>query len=176
MRTRALTSVTERNSLSNLLQRVISNMVAAMPASSASGSSGALPAMTDCPPITARILQGNPATIGKIGGFPGQPVTAGGAAVIPDQWGGKARLRPNLGDISGQFQGAGGQAVTFDGVSDVIGGKSPVPGMNVRDALQQRYPGDLIIELPGAPKDYGTMTGSVRVPAGMICPVPAGKR
>jgi hypothetical protein len=95
------------------------------------------PAMQDCPPVTARILQGNAATIGKIGGFPGRAVSAQGAAVIPDQWGGKAVLAPNLGGISGQFHGANGQSVSFDGVSDVIGGKSPIPDMNVRAALQQ---------------------------------------
>jgi len=45
---------------------------------------------------SSRVLQGNPNTIGKPGGFSGPsagniPVTANGAAVIPSQWGGRAR-------------------------------------------------------------------------------------
>ncbi|MGH9376022.1 MAG: hypothetical protein ACRD1J_07615 [Terriglobia bacterium] len=55
---------------------------------------------------SARVLQGNAATIGKAGGFSGPsvgniPVTANGADVIPSQWGGKAALRPFLNQISG---------------------------------------------------------------------------
>ncbi len=103
---------------------------------------------------SARVLQGNPDLVGKIGGF-GVPVTAGSAAVIPGQWGGKAELRPYLGQISGT---AGG--VSFSGITDVIG-SNVVP--NVRDVLQNRNPGILILELPSSTSDLGvvnvTLTG-----------------
>jgi len=57
-------------------------------------------------------------------------------------------LRPNLAGISGTFTDANGNVVGgFSGISDVIGGTSPIAGMNVRDALRQLNPGTLIVEL-----------------------------
>jgi RHS repeat-associated protein len=114
---------------------------------------------------TARVLQGNPDLIGRQGGFPGVTVAAGSAAVIPSQWGGKSSLRGNTGSISGT---AGD--TSFNGVTDVIGGQSPIPGTNVRDALQTLNPGDLILELPSASNDLGTVPVTLTIPASLPCP------
>jgi RHS repeat-associated protein len=119
---------------------------------------------------SARILQGNSAQIGHPGGFSGDTVgpvnvTADGAAVIPRQWGGRAVLRPNLGQISGTFPGG-----SFTGVVDTIGGASPQPGVPVQDALMNLNPGRLIIELPGATEDQGVQDVTLTIPATMACP------
>lgn len=58
----------------------------------------------------------------------------------------------------------------FSGVSDVIGGESPISGMNVRDALRQLNPVTLIIELPSADRDLGTIPIELIVPDGVSCP------
>lgn len=115
---------------------------------------------------SARVLQGNARLIGDTGGF-GRPVTAGGAAVVPTQWGGKRALRPHLDSLSGTFPG---KSASFHGIDDVVGGRSPIKGMNVRDALQKLYPGKLIIELPGAPRDYGTIRIRLACPVTRACP------
>jgi RHS repeat-associated protein len=119
----------------------------------------------------ARVLQGNAATIGKPGGFStpkhSVPVTKSSAAVIPSQWGvDKAGLRPYLADISGKFSGG----KSFTGLSDVIGGKSPDPNVNVRKYLQDHNPGNLILELPGLDQDLGTLDVELTVPDGLPCP------
>jgi RHS repeat-associated protein len=114
----------------------------------------------------ARVLQGNPNLIGRQGGFPGVRVTTGSAAVIPEQWGGRSQLRPNLGGITGTL--AGGQS--FRGITDVIGGESPIPGTNVRDALQTLNPGLLILELVSLQNDPGVVNVALTVPAGFPCP------
>jgi len=116
----------------------------------------------------ARILAGNPKLIGKQGGIPGVKVAANTAAVIPGQWGGNSKIRPNACNISGKFDGG-----SFSGVSDVVGGKSPTPGKNVRDSLQELYPGQLIIELPSLPpdKDPGdNVKIELTIPDCMNCP------
>ena len=114
----------------------------------------------------ARILGGNPNTVGKQGGFPGVQVQPGSAAVIPQQFGTpKSGLAPDLGRISGTT--AGGQS--FTGVTDVIGGKSPIPGMNVRDALELLNPNLLIIELPTG-SDEGVADVELTIPIGRPCP------
>jgi len=99
------------------------------------------------------------------------PVTAGSAAVIPSQWGGKSQLKPNISEISGV---AGG--VSFNGITDVIGGKSPIPGTNVRDALQSIYPGQLILELPSSPRDLGIVPVTITMPDDTPCPVGTTRR
>ncbi|MGH9583949.1 MAG: RHS repeat-associated core domain-containing protein, partial [Bryobacteraceae bacterium] len=109
----------------------------------------------------ARVLQGNAATIGKPGGFSGPSagninVTAKGAAVIPSQWGGKAALRSFLNKVSGVFPSVN---YSFTGIVDVMGGAPPAgfpPNSNVQTDLMQLNPGKLILELPGAPRDFGT--------------------
>jgi len=118
----------------------------------------------------ARILQGNPNTIGRQGGFWGVTVAAGSAAVDPAQWGGKSQVRKYASGISGQIAGGWG----FSGVTEVIGGHSPIRGMNVRDALRSIYPGLLILELPSAPRDLGIRNVTLTLPIGQPCP--AGTR
>jgi len=122
---------------------------------------------------TARVLQGNAATIGKPGGFSGPsagtiPVTAEGAAIIVSQWGmSKSQLRPFLSDISGVFPNVN---ASFVGVVDIVGGTPPPGFTNVQTALMTLYPGQLIIELPGAPKDYGVTAVIIAVPTVVGCP------
>jgi len=82
----------------------------------------------------------------------------------------KSELSPYLNQISGRIEGGGG----FQGISDVIGGKSPIPGMNVRDALQVMYPNTTLIELPSAAVDLGTRGITLSVPYQVPCP--AGTR
>jgi hypothetical protein len=124
---------------------------------------------------SARVLQGNAATIGKPGGFSGPsvgviPVTADGAAVIPSQWGGKAALRPHLTQIRGIFPSVN---YSFTGVVDVMGGAPPAgfpPGSNVQTDLMQLNPGRVILELPGAPQDFGTTGVTITAPSAVGCP------
>jgi hypothetical protein len=124
----------------------------------------------------ARVLKGNAATIGKPGGFSGPsvgniPITANGAAIIPSQWGpGKAFLRPYLNQISGVFPSVN---YSFQGVVDVMGG-APPPGFpansNVQTDMMQLNPGKLILELPGAPRDFGTTAVTITAPSAVGCP------
>jgi hypothetical protein len=71
-------------------------------------------------------------------------------------------------DISGLI-GEGDQQVYFSNVSDVIGG-APINGMNVRDYLQMRYPGKLILEMPGLNVDLGIQPVRLLVPVDVPCP------
>jgi RHS repeat-associated protein len=115
---------------------------------------------------TARILGGNPRTIGRNGAF-GTPVAADGAAVIPEQWGGnKGALRPYLSQISGSWFLGG-----FNGITDVIGSNT-VQG--VRDMLMDRYPNTLIIEVPGG-HDQGVTGITLTVPSALGCPEGTGQ-
>ena len=124
---------------------------------------------------SARVLQGNANTIGKPEGFSGPSagnilVTANGAAVIPSQFGGKGALRPYLSQISGVFPNVN---ASFQGVVDVIGGAPPPgfpPNSNVQTDLMSLNPGNLILELPGAPKDYGVTAVTLTIPAALNCP------
>lgn len=112
----------------------------------ASGSSAQNQQATVCVG-KGRGLKGNSGLVGRQGGIPGQTVQLGTAAVIPQQWGfpSGAALAPYAGQVHGTIGAAG-----FSGVTDVIGGKSPVPNMNVRDFLEMRFPNQLIVEIPGA--------------------------
>jgi hypothetical protein len=121
-------------------------------------------------------LQGNAATIGSPGGFSGTsvgniPVTATGAAIIVSQWAdSKAALRPYLSQISGVFPGVN---VAFSGIVDVVGGAPPAgfpADSNVCDDLMDLYPGQLIIELPGAKADYGSTSVTLTIPDVLKCP------
>jgi len=122
---------------------------------------------------TARVLQGNAATIGKPGGFSGSsvgnfPVTASGAAIIPSQFGlSKSALRPYIGQISAVFPSVG---ASFMGVVDIIGGTPPPGYSNVQTGLMALNPGLLIIELPGATMDYGTTAVTLTLPTAVGCP------
>lgn len=119
---------------------------------------------------TARVLQGNSKLIGKNGGIGTKlnpiAVTSGSAAVIPSQWGGKLFLRKNGSQISATSNGV----QLFSGITDVMGGTSPVSGQGVRVAMQQLNPGTLILELPSAANDMGTIPVTVNLPDGSSCP------
>jgi len=107
------------------------------------------------------------ALAGNQGGIPGVTVELGTAAVIPSQFGVPtgAALGPYAPNISGIIGTA-----SFSSVSDVIGGKSPIPGVNVRTALQQLFPGQLILEIYGAGDQGANAPVSINVPAGLGCP------
>jgi hypothetical protein len=47
-------------------------------------------------------------------------------------------------------------------------GSSEIP--NVQSYLMNKYPGKLIIELPGASKDYGITDVMLKIPNAMNCP------
>jgi hypothetical protein len=114
-----------------------------------------------------RGLSGNMALSGDQGGIPGQTVEPGTAAVIPQQFGmtSGVGLAPYAPFISGAIGSA-----KFSGVTDVMGGKSPIPGMNVRAALQQLFPGQLLLEIPGAADQGSNATVDMTVPLPMGCP------
>src|SRR5208337_5622531 len=101
---------------------------------------------------------------GGPGGIPGQIAQLGTAAVIPPQFGTRdgAALAPYAPYISGTI----GQA-SFSAVTDVIGGKSPIPGTNVRTALQQLFPGQLVLEVPGASDQGANAPVTIFVPQGL---------
>jgi len=117
---------------------------------------------------SARVLRGRPALVGRQGGFPGVRVQAGTAAIIPDQFGLTVRqLRPYVGSISGTVAAG---SVSFSSITDVIGGRSPIPGVNVRDALQRLNPNTFIIELVSVNRDLGVVDIELNLPAGLSCP------
>lgn len=115
---------------------------------------------------TARALGNSGNLVGRQGGIPGQTEQPNTANVIPQQFGLQngaqlASIAPDIfGVVGSQF---------FSGVTDVIGGRSLIPGMNVRSALEQLNPGLLILELNAAP-DQGVVPVIVGVPAGTSCP------
>jgi hypothetical protein len=116
-----------------------------------------------------RGLSGNAKLAGKEGGIPGQTVQLATAAVIPQQFGVKTGAA--LAQYAPYIYGAIGKNL-FAGVTDVIGGVSPIPGVNVRTALQALNPGQLILEIPGE-KDQGAKARvTIFVPEGLGgCPV-----
>ena len=132
------------------------------------------PALTTCTG-GGRGLKGNSRLVGKQGGIPGQTVQLGTAAVIPQQFGVPSGAA--LGPYAPYINGTIGQA-SFSAVTDVIGGKSPIPGTNVRTALQQLFPGQLILEIPGASDQGANAPVTISVPQGLgVCPTgtsPAG--
>jgi RHS repeat-associated protein len=114
----------------------------------------------------ARSLGNSGSLTGKQGGIPGQTEQPGTANIIPTQFGlsNGSAVAPYAPFISGTVGN-----LSFSGVTDVIGGKSPIPGVNVRDALQQLNPGLLIIELNSAP-DQKVVPATIMVPAPLKCP------
>jgi RHS repeat-associated protein len=114
----------------------------------------------------ARVLEGNTDLIGKEGAFKDVPVTKDSAAIIPEQFGlNKSDLKPYADQIKGSVDGKD----LFNGVTDVIGGKSPIPNVNVRTALQTLNPGSFIVEVVGS-RDLGTVNINLTVPANLNCP------
>lgn len=124
----------------------------------------------------ARGLAGNTRLYGKMGAFDiVQPNTA---AIIPYQFdqSRKAALAPYVKRISGQLTSRDGKRSSwFRGITDVIDGTSPIPGVPVRDALQRLSPGQLIIEVPGG-QDVGKAAPVVlrNYPSGLRCPAGTG--
>jgi RHS repeat-associated protein len=116
---------------------------------------------------SARVIKGNSNLIGKIGAFKGTAVSANSAAIIPEQFGGysKSQISPYIKDISGVCK-----TTSFVGITDIIGGVSPIKGMNVRDALRQLNPGKFVVELPSAEKDLGSQEIELTVPSDVPCP------
>lgn len=116
---------------------------------------------------SGRGLSGNLGLVGHSGGIPGQIVEPGTAAVIPQQFGvpSGAALAPYAPNIFGVIGSA-----WFSSATDVIGGKSPIPGVNVRTALQEIYPGQLILEIPGAADQGANAPVLISVPASLGCP------
>ena len=91
------------------------------------------------------------------------PVRPGTVAISPEQWGGKAAVRPFISRIRGRSS-----LVQFNGITATIGSKV-VP--LVREKLQNDSPGMLIIELMSlkrVPKYIQLMT--ICVPKEMPCP------
>jgi len=111
----------------------------------------------------ARVIAGNPDTIGKPGGLSGNTVgnvnvQAGSAAIAPSQWPGATK--DVLRDVGMQISGVSANSkfpldltgrttnvpFSFSGVTDIIG-----PPSNQQKLLNQ-FPGALLIELPSMPK------------------------
>jgi RHS repeat-associated protein len=137
----------------------------------------------------ARVLGGNPNTVGKVGGT-GVPVAANSAAAIPSQFGFQSGRpfvtqrslfysSPYSGITGGRITGraanfffddvnlnAAGFTQSFSGITDVIG-SSAVP--NVRNFLIQKNPNALILELVNG-SDQGVTTVQLTVPGGQACP------
>lgn len=114
-----------------------------------------------------RGLAGNTKFVGRTGGIPGQIIQLNTAAVIPSQFGypsGNA-----LSPFAPYIHGTVGNA-SFTSITDVIGGKSPIPGVNVRTAMQQLFPGQLILEIPGAKDQGADAPVTVYVPQASACP------
>ena len=114
-----------------------------------------------------RGLEGNASLVGRQGGIPGEKVQLHTAAVIPQQFGVSSgtALGPNAQYIHGTIG-----TTSFSAVTDVIGGKSPVPGENVRTALQNEFPGQLILEIPGASDQGANAPVTIFIPAPLGCP------
>jgi hypothetical protein len=114
-----------------------------------------------------RGLAGNPNLVGRQGGIPGQTVQLNTAAVTPTQFNvpNGAALSPFAPYINGTVGNA-----RFNSITDVNGGKSPIPGVPVRLALQQLFPGQLILEIPGAKDQGANAPVSINVPQSLGCP------
>jgi RHS repeat-associated protein len=116
---------------------------------------------------TARVLEGNPDTIGEQGGFPGVPVQDGTGAIAPEQFGYQSGGQMGgwlASQISGDLTLPDGSTVSFNGITDVIGGY-----LGVRQDLMDDYPGDFLLELPDG-SDLGQVPITLWVPWFLPCP------
>jgi len=105
------------------------------------------------------------------GGAFGMYEAPGTANVDPAQFGlSNSDLAGYIPFISGTISGPGGSA-SFNGVTDVIGGAfgTPVTGMNTRAGFEQRFPGDLLIELNSGP-DLRVAHIDLTIPSALSCP------
>lgn len=129
--------------------------------------------------VSARVLQGNPATVGAPlgkGAFnnPPNPIApqANSAAMTPSEFGGlsSTQLKPYALQISGYFPGTG---VSFQGVTDVNGaGQTPLGFSNIRQYLEALNPNQVIIELITGPDLGSNVPAVLTVPAALPCPTP----
>lgn len=87
--------------------------------------------------------------------------------MIPQQFGFSSGV--GLAPYASYIHGTIGNA-QFSGITDVVGGKSPIPGVNVRTALQRLFPKQLILEIPGAADQGARAPVSISVPRGVKCP------
>ena len=135
-------------------------------AAASGGAPSNLPGMIKCTGV-GRGLAGNTRLVGRQGGIPGQTVQLNTAAVTPTQFNvpNGAALSPFAPYIHGTVGGA-----SFNSVTDVNGGKSPIPGVPVRTALQQLFPGQLILEIPGAKDQGANAPVTIYVPQSLGCP------
>ena len=151
---------------------------------------------TACQQSKIYVMLGNPDTIGEVGAFPygkdghGGKIEKDSAAVDPAQFGGETG--EDIRGIADQVHGTinmGFSNLSFKNVRDVVGSQgvkvtdpktnkvSTVRGAAAREAIRGRYPGSLVIELPGLsayPKGTTTpvFSGTVYVPTGTACPTP----
>ncbi len=130
-------------------------------------------AMDSCPAKkrcvgVARVLKGNSRHIGKDGGFstPTRALTISKmtAAIIPSQWGGTSSIRPHVQDISGVNLNGSPVIPLFNDAVEIVGPTS------VYEILSSKFPGALVIELPGADKDQGLLPIAISIPSGLPCP------
>ncbi|CAM3894329.1 hypothetical protein RABR111495_17510 [Rahnella bruchi] len=125
---------------------------------------------------SARVLLGNSRLIGKGGGYNTEPtnpdlynVTIDSVAIIPSQWGlkNKKESRKVINNISGKIA----NGTTFSCVRDIVDDLNlRKKGINPQKKLMDKYPGKLILELPGASGDLGIQDVDIIVPEGMDCP------
>jgi RHS repeat-associated protein len=144
-------------------------------------SDGSTAAFTKTCIGSSRGLAGNTLLFGRTGRF--GTIRPNTAAIIPRQFGyksdvaGRDAIYPFAADINGVLRGTvSGKAVTsfFDSVTDVIGGKSPIPGLNVRDFLMRQNPNKFIVEVTGG-RDVGP-NASVTLTVSMFLSCPAGTK
>ena len=121
----------------------------------------------------ARVLKGNSRNISHPGathlGAFGTPVEANSGDVAPEQFGYPSGpvMKEGVIDPSQITGTAGTYAFT---VGDVIGGRTPIPGMNVRAALESLNPGLFLLELPGLSQDPGILPVILWLPEWVPCP------
>jgi hypothetical protein len=114
-----------------------------------------------------RGLAGNANLVGRQGGIPGQTVQLNTAAVTPTQF--NVLNGAALSPFAPYIYGTVGNAY-FTSITDVNGGRSPIPGVPVRTALQQLFPGQLIPEIPGAQDQGANAPVTINVPQSLGCP------
>jgi RHS repeat-associated protein len=127
--------------------------------------------------VSARVLQGNPRTVGAPlyhGAFNNPPNAiapqAGSAAMTPSEFGGftTSELKSYALQINGYFPGTG---VSFHGVTDVNGSHHIPRGFsNIRQYLEFENPGQIIIELITGWDMGSNVPAVIQVPTGVPCP------
>jgi RHS repeat-associated protein len=94
----------------------------------------------------AYVLAGNPATVGRTGGFL-VPVGADSAAVIPRQFTGQLAAGPVMRSIGASAWGITGEGQMFRGFTDTVGHARIGSAQQAQDRIMARAPGRLVVEL-----------------------------